>query len=109
MDAYRQRLHARAEFFTVLQKVTLPVLLGDASIGVRQTAQGYAFRIVVKAPCNVTGAPAQHTGRWWTWDTSDSIPALVRSLFLAVKVYAEHELAEQFRFDGDAVFFPDHT
>ncbi|MCA0324026.1 MAG: hypothetical protein LCH89_00260 [Proteobacteria bacterium] len=99
---------ARARFFRTIREIELPRLLGDAGIDYRYTPWGYEFQIVVVGPCNVSGELETHRGRWWAWDFEDSVHALLRSVFLAVKVFAEHELAEQFQFSGKALFFPSH-
>lgn len=53
-----------------------------------------------------TGIPGRGHGRWWYLNLGCTKDAVVKTVWLAVKQVAEHELMEGFRIDGKRVFNP---
>jgi hypothetical protein len=58
--------------------------------------------------CNVTGEDLKWWGRKWYISPHMTDSEIVQTIFLACKVAMEHELREQFKFEGQPVFDPHH-
>lgn len=56
--------------------------------------------------CNVTGEPILWKGRKWRLSPHMTKSEIVQTAFLAILIASEHEVREQFRFRGRAIFGP---
>lgn len=87
---------------TILSGVTFP----DTEFLVEEGSGWMVLRVEVKGRCNVTGEPSTWKGRKWPLSKHMTKSEVVQTAFLAVQTATEHEVREQFKFKGAAIFGP---
>jgi hypothetical protein len=67
---------------------------------------GFLLQVVFSAPCTVTGAMQEQRGRKWYVSSHACVGEFVRTAFKAIEAAEMHELQENFRYRGEAIFDP---
>ena len=66
----------------------------------------YVLQVMFDAPCNDTGLMKAHCGRNWIINSDASEDSIVKTAWMAVEIAMRHELMEQFKYNGVAIFDP---
>jgi hypothetical protein len=99
----------------IAKRVALPfgfslgtVVKSSVHYGLRQEA--WFIRVGdPEAKCNTTGKPMPWWGRKWYISPHMTDGEIVQTIFLACRVAVEHELREQFKYKGAAIFDPHYN
>lgn len=69
----------------------------------------YYLRVQADGACNITGEPMSWQGRKWALSKHMTDGEVVQTAFLAIMTAMEHEIREQFKYKGQAVFDPHYN
>ena len=91
---------------TVVSRIQFP----GVHVELEHKHHGRALRVhCPDGVCTVTGEPAPWVGRPWPIDLSITNGDLVQTAFKAIMTAVEHEVREQFKFQGETVMNPHRT
>lgn len=86
----------------ILANVKFP----DTKFLVTMEGNAFVLQLQVEGLCNRSGEPLTWRSRKWRLSRHMTKSEVVQTAFLAVLTAAEHEVREQFRYRGVAVFGP---
>lgn len=73
---------------------------------IEELSAGFLIQIAMDEPHERTGVPTRFYGRKWFVDPASTLSDVVRTAFLAVATWQEHEAREGFTYRGERVFGP---
>lgn len=91
------------QVYTIIQNITYR----DWVHRLTEKGDGFLYQVVFKAPCSVNGGEdvVQHSRKWYIspWSCRSEI---VRTVYKAIVGATLHEVDENFRFNGAAIYDP---